>query len=144
MATEIMRVVYTPDGDTIRVFRTIGTSTEEIRVRLAYIDAPEIGHPPSHASAITARAYLRRLLNLGERVEVRILGQDVYGRLIAEVISLRTYGNCGLRLVAGGYAALHQCPQSRGEYYAAQRTAQLRRLGIWKVDGPWQTPWLYR
>lgn len=144
MNIEIMRVKYTPDGDTIRCFRTLGASTEEVRVRLAYIDAPEIGHAPSHAYAIRARTYLRRLLNLGERVETRIVGQDFYGRIVAEVINLRTYAHCGLRLVAGGYATLYQCPLARREYYDAQTIAQQKRLGIWSQEGPWQTPWLYR
>ena len=144
MTTEQWRVSYTPDGDTIRAWRTTGQTAEEIRVRLAYLDAPELGNPQTYAYAVRARAYLRRLLALGEVIEARILGQDVYGRLIAEVIRLRDYGNCGLRLVAGGYAAVWNCPQSRGEYTAAQKIAQRKRLGIWRTPGPWQTPWLYR
>ena len=143
-----MKISYTPDGDTVRCFRTITennvTRTEEVRIRLAYIDAPEIGNAECHAYAISARAYLRRLLYVGESVKVQILGQDIYGRLLAEIIRLRDYGNCGLRLIHGGYAALWQCPQSRGEYYAAQEIAQQKRRRIWKKPGPWQTPWLYR
>lgn len=144
MTSERMRVSYTPDGDTIRCWRTVGTAAEEVRVRLAYIDAPEISRPDCIAYAISAHAYLRRLLALGEGVEVRIVGQDLYGRLLAEVIRIRDGGNCGLRLVLGGYAALWQCPQSRGEYHAAQDIAQRKRVGIWRTPGPWQTPWLYR
>ena len=148
MSEEVMKISYTPDGDTVRCFRTITennvTRTEEVRIRLAYIDAPEIGNAECHAYAISARAYLRRLLYVGESVKVQILGQDIYGRLLAEIIRLRDYGNCGLRLIHGGYAALWQCPQSRGEYYAAQEIAQQKRRRIWKKPGPWQTPWLYR
>ncbi len=144
MITERMRVSYTPDGDTLRCWRTVGTTAAEIRIRLAYIDAPEIGHAECRAYAISARAYLRRLLALGEVVEVNSIGQDVYGRLLGEVIRVRDGGNCGLRLVVGGYAALWQCPQNRGEYYAAQEIAQRKRLGIWHQNGPWQTPWLTR
>ena len=148
MNEEVMKISYTPDGDTVRCFRTITengtTRTEEVRIRLAYIDAPEIGNAECHAYAISARAYLRRLLYVGESVKVQILGQDIYGRLLAEIIRLRDYGNCGLRLIHGGYAALWQCPQSRGEYYAAQEIAQQKRRRIWKKPGPWQTPWLYR
>ncbi len=144
MTTERMRVSYTPDGDTIRCWRTVGTTAGEVRVRLAYLDTPEIGHVECRAYAVAARAYLRRLLALNEVVDVRIVGQDVYGRILAEVIRIRDGGNCGLRLIHGGYAALWQCPQSRGEYYAAQDIAQQRRLGIWRTPGPWQTPWRYR
>ena len=145
MTPERLRVNYTPDGDTIRCWRTVGTVAEEVRVRLAYLDAPVLGNPQTYAYAISARAYLRRLLALGEVVEARIIGQDFYGRFIAEVIRIRSdYGNCGLRLVVGGYAALWNCPQERGEYHAAQEIAQRKRLGIWRTPGPWQTPWLYR
>lgn len=144
MTIEQMRVSYTHDGDTIKVFRTIGHSAEEVRIRLAYIDAPEINHPASYPYAIAARAYLRRLLALREAINVTVLGHDGYGRIIGEVRRVRDDGNCALRLVVGGYAALWRCPQERGEYYAAQEIAQRKRAGIWKQDGPWQTPWRYR
>ena len=142
--TEIMRVSYTPDGDTLRCFRTINSRVEEVRIRLAFIDAPEMNHPPSYTFAVRARAYLRSLLYVNEAVEVRIYGTDVYGRFIAEVIRLRDYGHCGLRLVVGGYAALYQCPADRSEYYAARSIAQSKSAGIWSIPGPWQTPWVTR
>lgn len=143
MSAEIMRVVYTPDGDTVRCLRTTpqGTATAERRVRLAWIDAPEMSQAPY---GLNARAYLRRLLALGERVKVTILGQDLYGRLLGEMLRVRDDGNCGLRLVLGGYCALHECPQSRSEYYAAQEIAQRKKIGIWHTPGLQQTPWLYR
>lgn len=146
--TELMRVRYTPDGDTVRCLRSRTANgirrTEEVRVRLAYLDAPELTNPAMYADAVGARAYLRRLLDLNEPVRVTLYGQDAYGRLIGEIRRVRDDGNCGLRLVAGGYAALYRCPRARGEYYAAQDLAQRKRLGIWKVSGPWQTPWLSR
>ena len=142
--TEILHVSYTPDGDTVRCLRTVHARLEEVRVRLAYLDAPELSHPACYAYAVSARAYLRRLLYVGEPVRVTIYGTDVYGRLLGELVRVRDDGNCGLRLVHGGYAALWNCPQSRGEYQAAQSIAQQKRRGIWKYPGPWQAPWLYR
>lgn len=144
MSVEQMRVDYTPDGDTIKAWRTVGSHTENVRIRLAYMDAPELTHPASYPYAVSARAYLRRLLALRELIHVTVLGQDTYGRLVGEVRRVRDDGNCALRLLIGGYVALWQCPQSRGEYYAAQDIAQRKRLGIWKTDGPWQAPWRYR
>ena len=144
MTIERMRVHYTPDGDTIKVWRTIGSRAEEARVRMAYIDAPELTHPASYAYAVSARAYLRRLLALRELINVTVLGHDAYGRIVGEVRRVRDDGNCALRLLVSGYVALWNCPQSRGEYDAAQDIAQRKRLGIWKTDGPWQAPWRYR
>ncbi|MCB1918634.1 MAG: thermonuclease family protein [Candidatus Competibacteraceae bacterium] len=149
--TEIMRVQYTPDGDTVRCWRNVLDEptgriiATEIRVRLAYIDAPELGSDHySRAWGLSARRYLRRLLALHEPVRVTIYGQDYYGRLLGEILRARDDANCGLRLVLGGYAALWQCPLSREDYYAAQAIAQRQRRGIWSQPGPWQTPWAYR
>ncbi len=143
-----MRVSYTPDGDTVRAWRSVtenGTSRmEQVRIRLAYLDAPEIGHAFSLPYALAARAYLRRLLVLGEPITVRILGRDVYGRLLGEVLRVRDDGNCGLRLVLGGYVALRECPLSQEAYFIAESIAKEKRLGIWRKSGPWQTPWLTR
>ncbi len=106
-----MRVVYTPTTTRSGCSEPSEQVARKSGVRLAYIDAPEIGgHPPSRPAPSMPGAYLRRLLNLGERVEVRILGQDGYGRLIAEVISLRTYANCGLRWWLAVTSLLYQCP----------------------------------
>ena len=138
---EFMKVSYTPDGDTLRLRRA---GLGEVRVRLAWVDAPELGHLASHAYAVAARAYLRRLLLIGEAVEVRNYGTDRYGRLVAEVLRVRDAGNCGLRLVYGGYAALWRCPTEQVDYYDAQAMAQHKKRGIWANPGPWQTPWLDR
>jgi endonuclease YncB( thermonuclease family) len=149
--TELLRVQYTPDGDTVRCWRTVMdeatgiTRAEQIRVRLAYIDAPELGSAHyARAWGLSARRYLRRLLALHEPVRVVIYRHDHYGRLLGELFRVRDDANCGLPLVLGGYAALWQCPLSREDYPAAQAIAQQRRQGIWSQPGPWQTPWRYR
>lgn len=148
MINESMRVSYTADGDTLRALRSVVDGgvhrVDEVRIRLAYIDTPELGRLDSVAYAVAARAYLRRLLSLGELVTVRIYGHDTYGRLLAEVLRSKDDGNCGLRLVLGGYAALWQCPADREDYQFAQQIAQRKKVGIWRSAGPWQTPWLYR
>ena len=141
MITERMRVLYTHDGDTVTCSRLVNGIATQARIRLAFIDAPELAQSPY---GIAARAYFRSLLYVHEPVEARIYGTDAYGRLIAEIIRLRDYGNCGLRLVLGGYAALFQCPAARSEYAAAQAIAQRKKAGIWRQPGLQQTPWRYR
>ena len=141
MIAERLRILYTQDGDTVTCWRTVNGIATPVRVRLAFIDAPELAQSPY---GVSARAYFRSLLSVNEPVEARIYGTDAYGRLIAEIIRLRDYGNCGLRLVVGGYAALFQCPAARSEYAAAQDIAQRKKTGIWRQPGPHQTPWRYR
>ena len=141
MISERLRVLYTQDGDTVTCWRLVNGIATQARIRLAFIDAPELAQSPY---GISARAYFRSLLYVNEPVEARIYGTDAYGRLIAEIIRLRDYGNCGLRLVVGGYAALFQCPAARSEYAAAQDIAQRRKAGIWRQPGLQQTPWRYR
>ena len=141
MITERMRIVYTHDGDTVTCWRTVNGVAVKARVRLAFIDAPELAQSPY---GISARAYFRSLLYVNEPVEARIYGTDAYGRLIAEIIRLRDYGNCGLRLVLGGYAATFRCPAERTEYASAEGIARYKRAGIWRQPGLHQTPWLYR
>ena len=141
MIAERLRILYTHDGDTVTCWRTVNGMATPVRVRLAFIDAPELAQSPY---GVHARAYFRRLLYVNEPVEARIYGQDAYGRLIAEIIRLRDDGNCGLRLVVGGYAALFQCPAARSEYAAAQDIAQRKNAGIWRQPGLHQTPWRYR
>ena len=138
MNLERLRVSYVPDGDTLRAFTARG---EEVRIRLAHVDAPEMSQAPY---GLAARAYFRRLLNLQELIELRRIGTDMHGRSVGEVIRLRDGANCGLRLVQQGYIALYRCPRDRGEYYAAQDEARRLGRGIWKVPGLQQTPWLYR
>lgn len=141
MTIERMFVRAVLDGDTLIALRTVGNGTEERRIRLAYLDAPETTQAPFGASA---RSYLRYLLAFNEPVNVTVHGTDKYDRLIGEVVRVRDYANCGLRSVVGGYAALWLCPQERGDYLAAQEIAQRKRVGIWRVAGLHQAPWAYR
>ena len=82
MNTERLRISYVPDGDTLRAFTARG---EEVRIRLAYVDAPEMSQAPY---GLAARAYLRKLLNLQELIELRKIGTDIHGRSVGEVIRL--------------------------------------------------------
>ena len=141
MITERMRVLYTHDGDTVTCSRLVNGIATQARIRLAFIDAPELAQSPY---GISARAYFRSLLYVNEPVEARIYGTDAYGRLIAEIIRLRDYGNCGLRIALAGHAACFRCPAERSEYASAEGIARYKKAGIWRQPGLQQTPWLYR
>lgn len=76
-------VLRVSDGDGLEIrFRVRGTR----RVRLAYMDAPELNQP----WGAEARDALSGLVGgVGGRVEVKALERDRHGRLIAEVRARR-------------------------------------------------------
>ena len=94
------------DGDTCR------TSSGET-IRLACIDAPELTGPPeARPLAQASRDYLRELV-VGKEVMIRRIGQDRYGRAIAEIYLWPL--NIGEEMVASGHARIldryaSQCP----------------------------------
>ena len=138
---EIMRLTYTYDGDTLGAWRIINGQASQVKLRLAYLDAPEMEQGPW---GLRARSYLRTLLYVNEPIQVDIKSTDKYGRLIAEVLRTRDYGNLGLRLVLGGYAALWLCPSTQPAFHAAEDIARAKKAGIWSLPGLHQTPWLFR
>lgn len=98
-------VVRTIDGDTFlaRVHQRDGRDLVA-RVRLRGIDAPEMKASCQDEldKAEAASAALRNLLGQGG-VTIFNLGQDKYGRVLADVATKRT-ANVSAALLAGGYA----------------------------------------
>lgn len=92
------------DGDTCR-------SISGERIRLACVDAAEVGEPGSQA----ATQALRELVE-GRTVGIRRITKDRYSRTIAELYADNV--NVGEQLVAQGYARIYrryafQCPWAR-------------------------------
>jgi endonuclease YncB( thermonuclease family) len=71
------------DGDTLRV----GDGVQQLTIRLACIDAPEIAQAPHGARP---RELLQRLAPVGAEVSLRVQTKDRYGRTVAEVFRGRT------------------------------------------------------
>ena len=83
------------DGDTCR------TTSGEI-IHLACIHAPELTGPPeARLLAQASRDYLQELV-VGQEVMIRRIGQDRYGRAIAEIYLWPL--NIGEEMVASGHA----------------------------------------
>ena len=119
----IARVV---DGDTIRVGGK--------KVRLADMDAPEIGQPMGPA----ARNHLARLCE-GRQVRVRVQGTGYYGRLIGTVHVGPVDVN--RRMVRDGYAYVN--PRYSRRYVDEEHAARRARRGV--HDGASrEKPWDYR
>ncbi len=92
------------------------TTTKGEKIRLACIDTPELrGSRADPVPAIAARDYLNKLV-AGEKVSIRRITKDRYGRTVAEISKGRM--NIQKKLVSKGYAQIYlryedQCRWSR-------------------------------
>jgi micrococcal nuclease len=127
------RVVSVHDGDTLRA---IDDDEIEHRVRLAGIDAPEMGQ----AFGRVSRDRLRELA-LRQRVVVHLLGQDRYGRDLARLEA----GGVDLcrQLVAEGLAWHYVRYSDDADLAAAEAAARAAGRGLWADPEP-VAPWAWR
>lgn len=118
------KVVGIRDGDSLICLH----ENEQIEVRLAYIDAPEM----HQAYANQAKQALSQLV-FKKVVTLEGLGYDQYQRLLA-VIYDEQRENINLRLVKQGMAWAYQ--QTQPLYQAAQQAAQYQQVGLWQDKYP--------
>jgi endonuclease YncB( thermonuclease family) len=132
-STHVWRVVGVHDGDTLTCLDE--TNTQQ-KVRLAEIDAPELGQDYGKVS----REALAEMV-FGKTVTVSEEGKDRYGRWIAHV---QVNGiDVNRQQVATGNA-WHYSDYSRDPTLATLQTdAQARRLGLWSQPEP-VPPWDFR
>lgn len=141
-------VVGVSDGDTFTARCGEPGSDEQIRVRLAGIDAPE----RRRAYGERARQHLAGLA-FQRWAELECGKGDRYGRsvcLVRVAPASRPDGpaalDVGLSMVSAGMAwwyrayAGEQAPEDRGRYEAAEVAAQAQRAGLWADPGP-VPPW---
>jgi len=134
-------VVSVTDGDTIKV---LDGNSNQHKVRLTGIDAPERGQPFGQAS----KKYLAALVS-GKEVFVVSNKNDRYGRVLGKVwVQPADCSSCGktldtnhAQLLAGmawwyRYYAKQQSPEDRGRYESAEDEAKARDRGLWSVPDP--------
>jgi len=135
----IGRVIGISDGDTL----TLHThDKQQLKVRLAGIDAPEKGQSFGQASK-------RNLSELvyGKRVEVESNKKDRYGRTVGKVLS--DGFDVNLEQVKAGLAwhykayEKEQTPSDRIAYAEAEQSARAARKGLW-IDQYPIPPWEFR
>jgi len=126
---EVMRVI---DGDTV----TLRAPQGELRVRLAQIDAPELGQP----YGLKARDALAGMI-LGRRVIADCSDVDRYGRAIC---ALQADGqDVSAAMVCDGYTWVFGRYAANRSLYSLQEAARRRGLGLWADPGP-VAPWDWR
>lgn len=134
------RVTAVADGDTLRVTDSDG---QKHKIRLAYIDAPEM----QQAYGETARDSLRGMAD-GKTVAVTVFERDRYRREVAKVeLDGKDLNLAQLRRGAAwhytSYAAKKQDGTDYAAYAAAVKKARAERAGLWKKATP-QEPWDFR
>lgn len=133
------RVVRVADGDTITVL--VG-GRQQLRVRLAQIDAPESGQPYGRAS----RRMLAGLV-AGRTVAIRQTDTDQYGRAVALVRQGDTDVNTAMVAAGGAWAYRRYITDPR--LIRVEAEARAARRGLWalqrdQIMPPWEWRQLHR
>lgn len=133
-------VVAVADGDTLTV---LDDHRRQLRVRMAFIDAPERAQPFGQIArkVLAARVFRRQ-------VRLEVIEQDRYGRLVARVWLQQE--DINLQQLRDGnawhYRYFAREKQSREDfavYAAAEQQARGGRLGLWRLPSP-VPPWQFR
>jgi len=123
------------DGDTL----TASCPDGEVKVRVFGIDAPEMGQEPW---GDRSREAFRSLLPRRDSVRLRVVDQDRYGRVVAQVFAGER--DAGLEMVRQGRAVVYEQYNDLAVYRQAQAEAQQARRGIWEKPGGQQDPAAWR
>ncbi|MDP9963670.1 endonuclease YncB(thermonuclease family) [Variovorax paradoxus] len=133
-------VVGISDGDTLTARCGRAGSYEQIKVRIAAIDAPESRQPYGQRS----RQALSRLCHA---VEAQITPRDTdrYGRTVADVAC--NGEDAATRMVSGGWAWVYDydgiATRRGGGLFKLQDAARAQGLGLWADSKP-TPPWDWR
>lgn len=137
LASLLCLVVAISDGDTLTVRCGAPGAYQQVKVRVAAIDAPE----SRQAFGQKSRQNLARLC-FRQRATLRPVEEDSYGRTVAHVRCAGTdvataQVRAGLAWVYTPYA------EPRPELAGLQRQARSSRQGLWSQKRP-LAPWTYR
>ena len=126
------------DGDTIYLKTNANNS---IKVRLAFIDAPELNQPFGK----DAKAFLKKIE--GQKVEIDVKSKDRYGRHVA--ILFHQNADINLLMIENGCAWVYTkylkyaSKPIRNKYLHAESLAKENALGLWQTKD-YIAPWEWR
>lgn len=129
------KVVKVSDGDTVTL---LVNDTENIKVRLSEIDAPETNQPWGSKSkqALT-------LLIATKTVTVSSTGKDRYGRTLGTIYL--HHENINKLMVQKGNAWAYAKYVKDQEYFRLQEQAKKQKVGLWSLSKDQITPpWEWR
>ena len=128
------RVVGVTDGDTL----TLLVDREQIRVRLAQIDAPESNQPygKQATAALSALAF-------GKPARVEVADIDRYGRTVGEVFVNGIDVN--REMVREGHAWAYTKYSHTTEIIELEDSARAAKKGLWALpENQREPPWIWR
>jgi endonuclease YncB( thermonuclease family) len=134
------RIIAVLDGDTVTL---LDESRSQHRIRLAQIDAPEIGHGNSDPGQPFGKASKQSLSELvhGREVRADCETKDKYGRQVCAIWIDQTDVN--LEQVRRGMAWVYRKYAHDPAYYRAEDEAKGMRRGLWSDPAP-VPPWEWR
>ena len=127
------RVVGVQDGDTL----TVLVGTQQVRVRLVEIDAPELRQPFGRRS----KASLARMC-AGLEARVHDEGQDRYKRTLGHVMCGQLDANAEQVRSGMAWVFVRYAPKSSA-LYSLEASARAQRVGLWSDPHP-VAPWEWR
>lgn len=126
------RVIAVSDGDTLSILR----DSEQVKIRLAEIDAPE----KAQAFGAKSKQSLSDLC-FGKDAEIEELGRDRYGRTIGRITCAGIDANA--EQVSRGMAWVFDRYVTDRTLYRLQDDARSARRGLWADQSP-TPPWEWR
>jgi endonuclease YncB( thermonuclease family) len=128
------RVVGITDGDTL----TLLVDLEEVRIRLAQIDAPEMDQPYGKQ----AKAALSTLA-FRKQARVEVVDIDRYGRTVGEIFADGIDVN--REMVREGHAWAYTKYSHTTEIVDHESSARAAKKGLWALpESQREPPWLWR
>lgn len=133
------KVVGVSDGDTITA---LCQGNEQVKVRLAEIDAPEKAQPFGAKSKQSLSD-----LCFGKQARIYPLGRDRYGRTIGRIYcftpGVKTEIDANAEQVRRGLAWVYDRYVTDPDLYPLQDAARAERRGLWADSAP-TPPWEWR
>ena len=130
------RVIKVIDGDTIWV----KTNNKHIKIRLSYIDAPEL----KQTYGVRSKNFLTNLI-LDKNVQINANKKDRYNRHLGEVyihnIDESVFVNA--KMLKSGNAWIYLKHRDNSYLKNLENYARIKKIGLWSEETPVE-PWIYR
>ena len=130
------RVIKVIDGDTIWV----KTNNKHIKIRLSYIDAPEL----KQTYGVRSKNFLTNLI-LDKNVQINANKKDRYNRHLGEVYihSANESVFVNAKMLKSGNAWIYLKHRDNSYLKNLENYARIKKIGLWSEETPVE-PWIYR